>query len=81
MVRKLYSAKYQNTYSIIYYFAKNNFIKDKRTHQTNSGIKQRITVYVYLNGSPYPNAEGSPQLRECLHDANINAAPSIGGKL
>ena len=39
------------------------------------------TGYVYLNGSPYRYAEGSSQLILCLHDAIINAAPIIGGKL
>ena len=36
---------------------------------------------MYLNGSPYRDDEGLSELRSCLHDAIINAAPIIGGKL
>ena len=39
------------------------------------------TGYVYLNGSPYTDAEGLSHLISCLHDAIINAAPRIGKKL
>ena len=35
--------------------------------------------YVYLNGSPYRDAEGLSKLRSCLHNEIINAAPRIGG--
>ena len=38
------------------------------------------TGYVYLNGSPYSDAEGLPQLISCLHDAIINAALRTGKK-
>ena len=33
---------------------------------------------MYLKVSPYRDAEGSSQLRSCLHDAIINSAPRIG---
>ena len=35
--------------------------------------------YVYLNGSPYRDAEVLSQLIFCLCDAIINAAPILGG--
>ena len=60
---------------------KNDYIKDTRIRWTYSGRKRRATGYVYLNGSPYRDAEGLSQLRLCLHDAIINASPIIGGKL
>ena len=43
-----------------------------------SGKKLKAAGFVYLQGSPYRDAEGSPQLRSCLHDTIINAAPRIG---
>ena len=46
-----------------------------------SGRKLKATGFVYLQGSQYRDAEGFSQLRSCLHDAIINAAPRIGGKL
>ena len=54
-------------------------IKDTSMLRTYSGIKQRATGYVYLNSSPYRDAEGSSQLRSCLHDTIINFDPRIGG--
>ena len=36
---------------------------------------------MYLKGSPYRDAEGLSQLRSCIHDAIINAAPIIGGNV
>ena len=59
---------------------KNDYIKDTRICQTYSGRKRKATVYVYITGSPYRDAEGPSQLITCLHDAIINAAPRIGGK-
>ena len=32
---------------------------------------------MYPKGSPYRDAEGSSQLKSCIHDAIINAAPRI----
>ena len=46
--------------------------------QTYSGRKRKATGYVLITGSPYRDAEGSPQHRSCLHDAIINAAPITG---
>ena len=34
--------------------------------------------FCFFKGSPYCYAEGSSQLRACLHDAIINSAPQIG---
>ena len=48
---------------------------------TYSGRKRKATGYVLITDSPYSDAEGSPQLRSCLHDAIANAAPKIGLKL
>ena len=36
---------------------------------------------MYINGSPYRDAEVLSQLRSCLHDVMINADLRIGGKL
>ena len=48
--------------------------------QTYSGIKREAKGYVLITGSPYRDAEGSPNHRSCIHDAIINAAPRIGEK-
>ena len=61
--------------------SKNDYIKDTRMRRTYSGRKRKATGYVLITGSPYCDAEGSPHHRSCLHDAIINAAPIIGGKL
>ena len=50
-------------------------------HRKYSGRKQKATGCVLITGSPYRDAEGSPQHRLCLHGVIINAAPRIGGKL
>ena len=78
-VRNQYNAKHQRTYSNRYYVIKNYYIKDTRIHQTYSVRKRRAAGYVYLNSSPYSDAEGSSQLISCLHDSIINSAPRIGG--
>ena len=80
-VRKLYNSKYQNIYSKRYYFLKNDYIKDTRICWIYSGIRIRATRYVYLNGSPYCGAEGSSQLKSCLHFTIIHSAPRIGRKI
>ena len=49
--------------------------------QIYSGRKQNSTGYFFITGSPYRDAEGSPQHRSCLHDAIINTAPRIGGEI
>ena len=59
---------------------KNDYIKDTRIRQTCSGRKQKATCYILLTGSPYRDAEGSSQVRSCLHDSIINSAPIIGEK-
>ena len=46
-----------------------------------SGRKRKATGFLYFQGSPYHDAEGSSQLRSCIHDAIINAAPRIGGEI
>ena len=79
--RKLYNKKYQKTYSNWYYVLKNVYIKFTRIRWTYSGRKRRATGYVSLKVSPYHDAEGSSQLRLCLHDTIINAAPKIGGEM
>ena len=56
-VRNKYNAKYQNNYSNRYYVLKNDYIKYTRIRWTYSGRKRRSTDYVYLNGSPYSDAE------------------------
>ena len=78
-VRKKYNSKYQKTYSNHYYVLKNAYIKYTIIHRTYSGRKRKATGYVLITGSPYRDAEGSPQLISCLHGAIVNAAPSIGG--
>ena len=60
---------------------KNDYIKNTRIRQTYSGRKRKATGYVLTTGSPYRDAEGYPQYIQCLHDAIINAAPRIGGKI
>ena len=60
---------------------KNDYLKDTRICRTHSGRKRKATGYVLLTGSPYRDALGYSQLRSCLHDAIINAAPRIGGEL
>ena len=60
---------------------KNDFTKDKRICWTFSRRKRKATGYVLITGSPYRDAEGSSQLRSCLHDAIINAAPRIRGEI
>ena len=40
-----------------------------------SGRKRKATGYVLINGSTYRDH------RSCIHDAIINAAPRIGGKI
>ena len=80
-VRNIYNAKYQKTYSNQYYVLKHDFIKDTRICWTYPIIKQRATGCLYLKGSPYRDAEGFSQIRLCLHDANLNSAPRIGGKI
>ena len=36
---------------------------------------------MYIKVSPYPDAEGLSQVISCLHNAIINAASRIGGKI
>ena len=81
MVRKKYNARNQNTYSNRNFVLQNDYIKDRIIHRTYSGRKRKATGYVLITGSTYRDAEGSPHHRSCLHDAIINAAPRIGGKL
>ena len=58
-----------------------NYIKHTRIRRTYSGRKQKATGYVYITGATYLDAEGLSQLRSYLHDAIINSAPIIGGKM
>ena len=60
---------------------KNDYIKDTRIRWTHSGREKKATGFVLITGSPYRDAEGSPQLRSCIHDAIVNAAPRIGKKI
>ena len=46
--------------------------------RTYPGRKRKSIGCVLITGSPYRDAEGSPQHRSCLHDAIINSAPRIG---
>ena len=52
-------------------FPKKDYRKNTRIRRTYSGRKKRETGYVHLKGSPYHDAEGSSQLRLCIHDAII----------
>ena len=60
---------------------KHDYIKYTRIRRKYSGIKQKATGYVLLTGSSYRDAEGSSQLKSCLHYDIINSAPRIGGKI
>ena len=60
---------------------KNDYIKDTRIRRKYSERKGKAKGYVLITGSPYRDAEGLSQLRFCLHDAIINAAQRIGGKI
>ena len=44
------------------------YMTDTRIRRVYSGIKQKATGFVYLQGSPYRDAERSSQLRSCIHD-------------
>ena len=79
-VGNMYNSIHKLTYSNQYYVVKNDYIKDTRISRTYSVRKRRASDYVYLNGSPYHDAEGLSQLRSCLHDAIINDALRIGEK-
>ena len=79
LVRKKYNSRYQKTDSNQYYVLKNDYINDTRMRRTYSGRKRKATGYVLITGSPYRNAEGSPQPISCLHYAIINSSPKIGG--
>ena len=57
---------------------KHDYIKYTRIRRTYSGKKRKATGYVLLTGSPYRYAEGSSQLRSCLHDDIVNVDPRIG---
>ena len=59
---------------------KNDYINYSRIRQTYSGRKWKATDYVLITLSPYRCAETSSQLRSCLNDSIINAAPRIGGR-
>ena len=52
----------------------------RRCNNTQSVFreKKKATGFVCLQGSPYHDAEGSSQLRSCLHDSTINSAPITG---
>ena len=56
-------------------------MKDTIILRKYSGRKRRATGYVYPNGSPYLDDEGSSHLRSCLRAAIINANPRIGGDI
>ena len=45
---------------------KNDYIKDTRIRRTYPRRKIIATCYVYLNSSPYCDAEGLSQLRSCF---------------
>ena len=70
----------KDIYTNWYYVLENDYIKDTRIGTTYSLRKGRATGYVDLNGSPYCDAEGSLQIRSCLHGAMINAPLIIGEK-
>ena len=81
LARKWNNTRYHKAYSNRDYVFKNDYIKDRIIERTYSGRKRKATGYVLITFSPYRDAEGSPHHRSCLHDAIINAAPRIGGKL
>ena len=80
-VRNKYSSKYQLTYSNRYYIMKNEYIEDTKIRWTYSGRKLNATDYVLITDYPYHDAEGSSQVRSCLHDDISNADPRIGGEI
>ena len=78
-VWKLQNAKYHVTYANQNYVLERYYIKNTRIRRVYSGRKRKATDFVYLQGSPYRDAEGSSQLISCLHDSIMNAAPIIEG--
>ena len=80
-VKLFYNARYQEEYSNQNYVLDRDYIKDTRIHWVHSGRKRKATGFVYLKGSPYRDTEWQSQLKLCLHDGIINAAPIIGGSL
>ena len=62
-VEKLYSEKYPDAYVNRSSVVSAPFIKDTRIWSVHSGRKLEATGFVYLQGSPYCDAEGSSQLR------------------
>ena len=63
LVRKWYNTRYQKAYSNRKCFLQNDYIKYRKIHQTYSGRKRKATGYVLITGSPYRDAEGSPNHR------------------
>ena len=56
-------------------------VKSKTQQSTYSGMKKKDKVFVYLQGSPYHDAEGSLYLRSFLFHAVNNASPIVGNKI
>ena len=75
--RKFYNTKYQEKCGNRHHVLSAPYIKYARIRRVYSGRKRKATGYVYIQGSPYLDAEGSSQLRSCLHDSIINASPRI----
>ena len=42
-----------------------------------TGRKHKATGFVFIQGSPYCDAEGSSEIIVCLYDSGINATPII----
>ena len=79
--KNIYTKKYQETYRNRSHVFSTPYIKDRIILRVYSGIKQKAKGFVYLQGSPYHDAEGSSQIRSCLHDAIINSSPRIGQRI
>ena len=77
-VRNIQNEKYYVAYATRNFVLEREYIKDTRIRRVYSGRKQKATGFVYLQGSPYRDSEGSSQLISCLNYAIINVAPIIG---
>ena len=64
-----------------YYPKYNKCDRSRIQCRTYSEIKLKASGLVYIQYFPYCNAEGLLHLRYCLHDAVIDAAPRIRGKI
>ena len=57
------------------------YIKYARIRRVYSGRKWKAAGFLYIQGSPYRDAEGPSKIRSCIYDAMINAATKIGQRI